>query len=837
MHLNNKLLLIVFVFFAVTSSYCQNDLWTKRATNKFELHNDELRESLSKITIKSTYTEIVFPSINGDLKLFKIYDNAVLPEKLAKKYPQVHSYKGHEKFNKQKQIRFTCNSKGLEATLIYNDQIVNLTRGIDNIYELKSNVDAKELERSFECGTLKGVSTTSVKNNSFGRSGKFVESENINRTVRLAITTTGEVSDFFIDKNGLQSASEIEQKAAVLAGISNSVNNVNVAFERDLGVRFNLIENNDELIFLNSETDPFDDDGDLFLLIDQGRNTIDNIIPFEDYDMGHLISLSGSGGLASVGGICSDFKADAVTGFFQPEGFFFDFTLFAHELGHQLGGRHTQSANCQIEDPVEAGSGTTIMGYSGACGINNVQPESDAFFHSQSIEQIFDRLSDIGNDCGVAVSPVNNALPELPQFTNYVVPVGLPLYFDAEVTDQNSQDNLTYSWEQYDQEFGASPPEETSDFGPQFRVYPPIENSRRDFPTSGVNSLWEVLPLVERTMNFRLLVRDGNPGGVVISDIIQLQLVNHNQEFKIPEENGALVFNQNEETAIKWDVAGTNLSPFNVAQVKIEYSYDGGITYPIILAESTANTGAATVVFPNEDIGEVDLDNGKIRISALDNAFYTFTNEPISLREFPTTTVFSRQDLREDLLLFKINTSFSASKDIDMGVSFRDSITNFEIDFSNELLVSSDMGSTFFAVENETITLKQGESEIWLGLPLREVNDTQNQLDEVILTLTIPDGSSNLEATATGKIIKKKLSINENLSFQNPTKGIVNFTALQRQLQDYDIKIYNVNGALIRNFKFGKNDQEFIFDDFSSGLYIVSIALGEELATKKLIVF
>lgn len=832
-----KLLSIVFVLFSATTALSQNIVWNKQASNQFELNADALRGNLTKINEKSTYYEIVFPNIDGELKLFKIYDNAVLPSQLAKKYPQIHSYKGHEKSNKEKQIRFTCNAYGLEATLLFKDRVVNLTRITGNNYQLKSTDNTEKNERLFECLTLNG-GAHNQEATVLGRSGKFVESQNIQRTVRLAISTTGEVSNYFIEKNGLESsASDAEKKAAVLAGISTSVNNVNVAFERDLGIRFRLIENTDQLIFLDSATDPYNDEGDLFILIDQGRDTIEDTIPYDDYDVGHLISISGSGGLASVGGICSDFKADAITGFSVPEGFFFDFTLFAHELGHQLGGRHTQSANCQIESPVEVGSGTTIMGYSGACGINNVQPESDAFFHSQSIEQIFDRLSNIGDDCGVEVSQLTNALPMLPEFTNYVVPVGLPLYLDAVVTDQNPQDVLTYSWEQYDQETGFSPPRESSDFGPQFRVFPPIESSRRNFPSSGVNSLWEVLPLVERTMNFRLLVRDGNPGGVVISDLVQIQLINHNQEFKILEGNEGLVFNRNEETEIRWDVAGTNLPPFNVQEVKIEYSYDGGITYPITLAERVPNSGRATVVLLNEDIEKVDLDNGKIRLSALNNAFYTLTNEPVYLRNFPVTEVVSRQDLRDELLIFKIKTSSNATTDVNMIASFKDLATNFEIDFSSELLVSSDLGSTFFAAESEAVTIKSGESEIWLGLPLREVDDTQNQLDEVVLNLMITDGSSNLQASATGNIIKKNLSINESIRFGNPIKGVVTFTALQRQLQDYDINIYNVNGSLIRNFKFGKNDQEFVFDDFSTGLYIISIGLGNELVTKKIVVF
>ena len=50
---------------------------------------------------------------------------------------------------------------------------------------------------------------------------------------------------------------------------------------------------------------------------------------------------------------------------------------------------------------------------------------------------------------------------------------------------------------------------------------------------------------------------------------------------------------------VTWDKANTDLPPIGTTDVKISLSTDGGLTYPIVLAASTANDGSEAVTIPN----------------------------------------------------------------------------------------------------------------------------------------------------------------------------------------------------------------------------------------------
>ena len=149
---------------------------------------------------------------------------------------------------------------------------------------------------------------------------------------RLAVAVNGQYTNFH---GGT--------KQSALAAINNTLTGLNFIFETDLGIKLELVDNNDEIIYLDSNTDPFED------TIDANTNaplqaTIDSVIGSSNYDIGHLFSGTGGGGNAgAIGSVCGNTtKGSAWSASGSPRGRSF-VNLVAHEMGHQIGANHTFS--------------------------------------------------------------------------------------------------------------------------------------------------------------------------------------------------------------------------------------------------------------------------------------------------------------------------------------------------------------------------------------------------------------------------------------------------------------------------------------------------------------
>ena len=565
---------------------------------------------------------VYFPDENGKRIAFRVEETPLFAAELAQKYPNIKSFKGTAVNDPSKQIRFSMSHKGIQS-------MINVTGENGALFMQKSNKDTYIVYRRTE-QTVKDIdfickTKPRLQEYSQNRSAKLIDDQRL-RVFRVAIAASGEYTQFH---GGT--------KADALAAINATLTRINGIFERDLAVRLELIGNTDAVIYLDPDTDPFNGG-----LSAQSQNTITTVIGEANYDIGHLFNqeentLDGNSGF--IGAVCQDNrKGSAYTTLSTPTGDVFDIDLVAHEMGHQFGANHSFSHLSEgTLVQVEPASGSTIMGYAGITGNNNIAQNSDDYFHYVSIKQIGEYLATIS--CGQTVA-LSNTAPALTVLPDYTIPKGTPFMLTGNATDVDG-DIITYAWEQIDNgvvtqaTFGPNNPA-----GANFRSLPPTTAPERYFPkldrvlngqltqsSPTVNQAWETVSTIGRDLNFSVTVRDNAiGGGQSTSDEVNVSVRNDAGPFLITSQNETVTYVAGSVQTITWDVANTNVAPIAANTVDILLSTDGGLTYPNVLLASTANDGAQEIIVPS-----IATSAGRIMIRPSNNIFFTVNTANISI--------------------------------------------------------------------------------------------------------------------------------------------------------------------------------------------------------------
>ncbi|MCP1996766.1 reprolysin-like metallopeptidase [Flavobacterium sp. HSC-61S13] len=578
----------------------------------------------------STHTITSFPDSNGKMERFKIFKAPVMSVALSKKYPQISSYIGKSLEDASTTIRFSITAFGLQAVK-YSDKagityIDAYTKDQENY--IVYNRESLQNHSGINCL----VDESYIPNNTdfypISPKNRAQTAARTFREYRLAMACTIEYAKFHLDQalaSGIPLMDEESKKAVVLSAMVATMTRVNFIYERDLSIRMILVDDNDKLIFI--DTDEFNNNN-ANQLISQSQKVIDKTIGNTNYDIGHTVS-TGGGGLAQLQTPCNPYtKAMGITGSPNPIGDPFDVDFVAHEMGHQFGAGHTFSSNCNgnimPDTAVEPGSGSTIMGYAGVCS-PNVQANSDPFFHSVSIDQINSFILNRGN-CSTNTDKTNTPII-VDAGTNYTIPKSTP--FKLTATNPGIETTyFTYSWEQIDKESSVQPPISTNTGGSQFRVFKPTKELVRYFPQfetvlNGTLSTWEVLPSTARTLNFNVIARDNNIelGGQTAIDNTQITVSNTGPFLVTYPNSGKEEWTAKSSQTVTWDVAGTTANGINTNLVNILFSADNGQTFTIIKA-NTPNDGNEAILVP-----DYSSNNCRILIEAVGNIYYTVSKE------------------------------------------------------------------------------------------------------------------------------------------------------------------------------------------------------------------
>jgi Metallo-peptidase family M12B Reprolysin-like len=282
-------------------------------------------------------------------------------------------------------------------------------------------------------------------------------------------------------------------------------------------------------------------------------------------------------------------------------------------------------------------------------------------------------------DNGGAVTSTGNTPPVVTAPASYTIPYRTPFALTGSATDANG-DPLTYMWEQDDVGTGGGTslidPQKTS--GPLFRQFgtaldasiynpdqydSPGENHPTRDPTRVFPDMDQVLagntnantgdcpngpppltppvppglidcyseflptPAYTGPMHFRLTARDGRAGGggVASAETI-VSLAPGTGPFRVTAPSAPRTRGSRTTQTVTWDVAGTAGGAINATNVRISLSTDGGGTFPVTLAESTANDGSAQVTPP-----AVTSNEARIKIEALGNVFFDVSDANFSM--------------------------------------------------------------------------------------------------------------------------------------------------------------------------------------------------------------
>lgn len=887
--MKKRLLFTIMTVFMVVAGYSQN-LWTKISDERvaslakverasmpkeyqiFQLNYEALKVQLQNAPSRGagdiSNVVISFPNSEGKLEKFRMYEASVLEPELAERHPELQSYVGQGIDNPSSSIYLSTTMFGLHT-------VTRSANGTSYIDPYTSNLQnyivfdraSRVQPRQFGCQVTDGETLGRAESSDF--SNLAFANDGLLRTYRLAMACTVEYAAFHVNAAGVQSGTLAQKKAAVLAAMNVSLVRLNSVYEREMSVRMVLVASNENVIFIDS--DNFTNSP---AMINEIQPIMDAAIGAANYDIGHGFCTTDSG-IAQLSSVCGSGKARGITGQPNPVGDTFDIDYVAHEMGHQFGATHTQNNACNrsADTAVEPGSASTIMGYAGICA-PNVQTNSDDYFHAVSLAQMFTFVT-AGGTCSVN-TPNGNAAPTITPLTNYTIPAGTPFILKGNGADTNG-DALTYCWEQTNA--GATtavPSATTTDSNPNFRSIAPSTSPNRYIPTlpnviaNNLSSTWEVLPTVNRTMNFALTVRDNRAnGGQTARQNMTVTFNAANGPFAVTSQaTDGISYTQNSTQTVTWNVAGTTAAPFNSPNVNILLSTDGGLTYPTVLAANTANDGTETITIPN-----VAAPYCRIMVESVGNIFYALNTKAFAIGYTVTTNCVTYSNATALPIPDGAGQNVGGTV-VSSTIAIPDNVTISDVN------VNANVTHTYFWDLVMNLAHPDGTQ---VNLLNRNCNNTSTGFN-----ITFNDGAPTLACSATvngtysptaplaalnGKtangnwqllmrdfytgdtgtlnswsveicyqqavLSTQNFSLKDFKIYPNPNNGNFNIQFDSQSGNEIKVGVHDIRGRQIFNQSFentGLFNQNLELNDIQSGVYLVTVQDGDKKETRKIVI-
>ncbi len=597
--------------------------------------NANLREAGFRTALRASSSQpMTLPMPDGSDALVTVEESPFLSAELQALYPELRTYIAHGIDDPSLTAYLDHTPLGFHAQIFTDRGLVYIDPldAAQNLYLSYWKEDAGT--EPFSCLTPETEQLVRLPVGAVRQKGIALTNPSgaTGRSYRLAVTATNEYSTFFGNAACPAPVQDACATTAAQAAITTTMNRVRGIYQNEANITLNLVRFN---IYAPGVADPFPNGATIDqALLNQNQTALDANGQGNTYDIGHILSQGGPGGLAP-GDTCTAQKAQGGTSLANPQGDGFDVDFVAHEVGHQMGGNHTFNAasggagnSCTnatrtAGSAYEPGSGSTIMAYAGVCSAaENVQSNSNAYFHVHSLDQITDfRDTGSGSSCGTALGgttpPAVNAGPD------FTIPRGTPFTLTA------TGNGTTYAWEQFNLGPAASTPNSNDTQAPLFRSRLPGASLSRTFPRfstvlGATTDPFEVLPTVDRGMTFRVTARNNQGASRWDDTQITVSGAPFNVAFPANGSNLECGLSQN----ITWNVGGGSVSP----NVRMSFSSDNGANFADVLG-STPNDGGENVSLP-----KTLTNQGRVMLSSIGNIFFNVSG-PFTIRDTQSPAV------------------------------------------------------------------------------------------------------------------------------------------------------------------------------------------------------
>ncbi|MDO5510617.1 MAG: zinc-dependent metalloprotease family protein [Weeksellaceae bacterium] len=814
---------------------------------------------------------VSFPSVNGEIETFYVAEASNFAPGLQDRYQDIRSYRGIKVGDNAVHISIAISPNGVQTMrrevggkMTFIEPITQ-DRSVYAVFEKTQ----KGKNDEFECTTedhLSGEMTTQA----YSSVEPLHADDQKLRSFRLAVSVTGEYTQWH---GGTV--------AAALAAINATLARVNPIYENETALTMVLIENNDDVIYTNAATDPYSPASGMNQWNSQLQSTLTSVIGEANYDIGHLFGATGGGGNAGcIGCVCvNGQKGSGYTSPANgvPQGDLFDIDYVAHELGHQFGANHTFSRREFTGANMEPGTGSTIMAYAGLGGGGvDMQMNSHDYFHFFSIQQI---TNNIKNKNCPTVTDIANQPPVAVGGSDYNIPVGTPFWLEGSASDPDG-DPMTYVWEQANSStantFVTADPNSTTN--PLFRSIEPSTDTRRYFPSfhrvlaNDLYSSFEALPDVARTLFFNFEVRDNSPSGVgqTKGSRINVFVRNVDGPFRITSITPGFGTSPGSTHTLTWNVAGTNAAPFNVSNVQILMSTDGGQNFNVV-HESVPNNGSAEIAIP---AGMITM-NAHVMIVPIEDAIFYTVSPAFMIGYELVCTEHEATSLPIAIPDGQGPNQYGAWVEADINVEGEGTtdLIEVEVDITHtyvgdlQIALKSPAYATSLLLWNRfcnsgrsqgiEATFTDNGSTVTCSSPVTGQINPANPLSTFsnipkagLWQVRVRDGYNQ----DTGTINAAKIrfcSLEENIStddlsatatefavYPNPSRGEFNLKADLKEV-GLDITVYDVTGKLIKTQKdanaSGAYSTTIDLQQMPTGTYILVIKNGKEVQSKKLL--